>query len=787
MDARARLFGVRHHGPGSAALLKRALDALDPDAVLVEGPPEADALVASAALPGTRPPVALLAYSTERPKLAAFYPFAEYSPEWQAIRWALERGKPVRFIDWPAAASLAFDDPASRIAEALDLPDEGAWTPDGPDALAEGDGAGEPTGEDVGQAARVDPLDLLAEAGGYPDGESFWNATVEQRAAIDDDPFAAFDAVENAMAAAREASEPDEGDDSRHARRERAREAFMRLAIRRALTDFTGDLAAVVGAWHVPALRRDVPPSRDRDATRDLPRVKAAVAWTPWTNGRLTAASGYGAGIRSPGWYEHLWSVYARGGESPSGAIPLAAGWQARTASVLRRAGHAASTASAIEAARLALSLASMRGLESPGIPEMGEAALAVLCGGEPVKLAVVERELYVGERLGTLDPAIPQAPLQEDLAAWQRKTRLAPSASPEDLSLDLRTEAGSLKSTLLHRLLLIDVPWGTLVDAEAGRGTFRELWRLEWKPEFAVALAEALVYGVTVERAASGKAREAADAASAVPDLAELVRAALVADLPDASSYAIARLQRLAADSGDMSALMRSVTPLAKALRYGTSRRLPERELADLIRAVSAEVVAGFRHASRGLDREAAAERAAAARSFDAALSLFQDGALTVEWQRQLASLSRDERASPTVVGAALRCLHDSGARESAWIVDAFSWRVRGQEPEGAGDFLEAFLEGGAEPLLHDRALLAPLDAWVAELDEEGFVAAVPLLRRCFSGFDASARRRLFQALAMQPSGPGGQGDAPRADDASEAAFAEALPLILKLLGAER
>jgi hypothetical protein len=43
------LFGIRHHGPGSARALAGALAELKPDLILVEGPPEADELVALAA------------------------------------------------------------------------------------------------------------------------------------------------------------------------------------------------------------------------------------------------------------------------------------------------------------------------------------------------------------------------------------------------------------------------------------------------------------------------------------------------------------------------------------------------------------------------------------------------------------------------------------------------------------------------------------------------------------------------------------------------------------------
>jgi len=46
------VFGIRHHGPGSARALAAELAAFVPDVVLIEGPPEADAVVHLAADPG---------------------------------------------------------------------------------------------------------------------------------------------------------------------------------------------------------------------------------------------------------------------------------------------------------------------------------------------------------------------------------------------------------------------------------------------------------------------------------------------------------------------------------------------------------------------------------------------------------------------------------------------------------------------------------------------------------------------------------------------------------------
>src|SRR5258707_11253991 len=142
------LLGIRHHGPGSARAVRRALTAYRPDIVLIEGPPEADALVALAGSAQMRPPVALLAYRPPGPtakaatgapaskpgrlsRTASFWPFAEFSPEWQAIRWAVAQAVPVRFMDLPVA--LRFGRTAAEPSPPADR-DEPIGTDGPPDA-----------------------------------------------------------------------------------------------------------------------------------------------------------------------------------------------------------------------------------------------------------------------------------------------------------------------------------------------------------------------------------------------------------------------------------------------------------------------------------------------------------------------------------------------------------------------------------------------------------------------------------------------------------------------------
>ena len=476
MRDRLHILGIRHHGPGSAASTLEALRALDPAMVLVEGPPEANAVLPFAAAAGMRPPLALLVHAADDPARASFYPFAEFSPEWQAILWALQRDRALRFIDLPAGCTLAEEEEAAVAADGSEEAEE--------------------------ETLPLDPLSYLAAAAGHSDGEAWWNAIVEQQVQAPD----VFQAIAEAMTALRETLGELPGRSAKSLAREALREAHMRVEIAGALVEAEGPVAVVCGAWHVPALQIKGQVTADRKSLRGLKKVKTEVTWVPWTNTRLAAASGYGAGVISPGWYQHLWNAFQREARGRN-AGELTAHWIARSASLLRGEGFDASTASVIEAVRLAAGLAALRGHAVAGLSEMQDASLAALCHGEPAPLKFIESRLVIGEAVGEIDASVPQMPLQADLAKQQKKVRLKPEALEQETAFDLRSAAGLAKSTLLHRLNLIGVPWGKLLEAAAGRGTFRERWTVAWDPEYSVKLAEALVWGTTIEQAAGNAA----------------------------------------------------------------------------------------------------------------------------------------------------------------------------------------------------------------------------------------------------------------------------------------
>ncbi len=788
-DPRLHIFGVRHHGPGSAHSLLQALDALDPAAVLIEGPPEANGLIEFAGSPNMRTPLALLIYAADDPAFSSFDPFAEFSPEWQAMQWGIRHKRPVRFIDLPTSHTLAArkarkeaweaeQKAAAEAAEAEEEEGEGEEEEEEAGPLSET--AGEEGTAEVAQLRR-DPLAYLAELAGYDDSEAWWNALIEQGAHAPE----IFASIESAMTALREALDGEPSNDPARDLREQQREAHMRLAIAEALKEFDGPVATVCGAWHAPALRRKVAKADDKALLKDLLKLKVTATWAPWTNTRLTIASGYGAGIASPGWYGHLWGELRRwreGGLSPRAFTAL---WQTRVAALLRKSGRITATASVIEAARLAETLAALRELPLPGLAEMRDASLATLCHGEVLPLRLIEEKLIVGNDVGAVDPDVPQMPLQADLTRQQKRLKLKPEALEAELPVDLRSDAGLAKSLLLHRLNLINVGWGKLTDPGGSRGTFRERWILRWDPEFSVRLAEAIIHGPTIVEAASNAAVSRAKEATELGVLSGIVQSCLLADLGEAARVAISLLQAKAAVTADIGALAGATPPLVTILRYGAAREIPVDELRLLATSLIEAVCAGLVYACRSLDRAAAGELHAKLSEFNRALPLLDNEGLTADWRKALGSLSEDSFAAALLRGFAVRMLYDqsvlSPEEAQTLLSRALSPSVT---PGEAGEWLEGFLADGGQMLLHDAALLAAIDGWLVPLGEEDFTNLLPMLRRAFSACDAGERRRLLDMLRQPASAAPAQAAASGGAVADAPGFAAALPLLLTILG---
>ncbi len=740
------LLGVRHHGPGSARAVRAALDLCAPRAVLVEGPPEADAIVHLAADEGMRPPVALLAHAVDDPGRSVFWPLAAFSPEWTAIRWALAHGVPVRFIDLPAARTLALRDQEQ-------LPG------------------------DTSRKERADPLAALAEAAGHDDPERWWEDAVEHRGTSRaGDALAPFRALAEAMAELRSAHGDDGGRDA-------AREAHMRLKLREARREFGDAVAVVCGAWHVPALTEKRTVAADRAELKGLPKARTELSWVPWTHRRLARHSGYGAGIESPGWYGHLFHAPDRPVER----------WMTEVARLLRAEDHPVSPAHVIEAVRLADTLAALRGRPLAGLTETLDAVRSVMCDGSDAPLALVEERLVIGDDLGEVPDSAPATPLRRDLTRLQRTLRLKPEAAARDRELDLRKDTDAARSRLLHRLRLLGVDWGEPVRPRSGTGTFRETWRLCWEPELSVRVAEAGAWGTTVEAAATAKAEAEAARTPALAGLTTLAERCLLAGLPDALPTVMRALADRAALDADVAHLASALPALVRSVRYGDVRRTDTAALGEVAAGLAERVFVGLPAACAGLDADAAADMRGHLDAVHHAVGLLAGPGPAVapgireRWAGVLRLLAGRDGLPGGIRGRATRLLLDDGGltRDRAALLMglALSGAV---VPVEAAAWIEGFLgEGysGGMLLVHDERLRGLVDAWLVSVPPLSFTGVLPLLRRTFSAYGVGVRRALGELVrrggAVVSRGASGFGAG-----VDEARAAAVVPVLRVLLG---
>ena len=743
------VFGIRHHGPGSARSLVAALVDYQPDALLIEGPADADPLLRWVLADGMTPPLALLGYAADRPQTAAFWPYAVFSPEWQAIRYALRRDVEVAFCDLPAAAVLAR---WPRGVRHDDDDDELLQTGDAPAEILR------PV-----SLEQHDPLALLAQAAGYDDPERWWDDLVESRL----DSSSPFPMITDAMGELRMIM----GQDGPYAEREARREAYMRQQIRAALKRGRERVAVVCGAWHAPVLRWPLPPAAaDVRTLRGMPRRKIILTWVPWTHQRLASVTGYGAGVASPGWYHHLWVAPDR---------PIVR-WLARVAQALRTRDLPVSSAHVIESVRLAETLASLRGRPLAGLAEVTEATRAVLCDGDELAVRYITDHLVVGQALGSVNEGVPTVPLEADLTRNCRTLRVRREAAVRFHDLDLRRPIDQARSQLFHRLRLLGLGW--IVPAESGvqsQGTFRETWESKWEPEYSVAIVEASVWGTTVESAATARVQKIIDEGSLV-ELTQAVERCLLAELPRALDGLLATLTDKAALDADVVHLMDALPALARAQRYGDVRQTDTRALGKVSEVLVVRICAGLPKAVASLDASNAATMRRRIDAVNAAIGLLAESADDVgdmraepvearpstssgrrhsessrrsdprsRWLDTLATMIDRTDVHGLLLGRIVRLLLDAD-RLTDVPVRLERALSAGVPAADKAAWVDGFFTDGALLLIHDAELRRLLDEWVNQLAEVQFVDMLPLLRRTFGTFAPAERQAIAERIAL-------------------------------------
>ena len=735
----AHLFPVRHHSPRSSAALRAYLDQVRPAVVLIEGPSDATHLLSALVDPGTVPPVAILGYRTDGTPASSLWPFAAYSPEYVAAKWAIEHGAAVELIDVPIGAALAPMEGEPVGHDDLDDPgddEEGA-------ARAEDEGEAPPDEEEAGR--RISVYQACAEARGFRSFEEFWEASFEAPAY---DP-ASF---REALLAYADLVRAD-GERLVH----RACDAYMaRRILERMGPDLGPDrIAVVVGAAHAAAFAAgDV----DFALEARLPApVPCAATLIPYSFPRLAEQLGYGAGNRAPQYYQR---AHDAGCDFRRATLEVLVEFTEH----LRLRGFMASLADTIEAYRLAVTLADFRGKAEPGLDEVREATIATMCRGDATHVDGFLWPSVIGRNVGRVADRIGKNSLQEEFWREVRSRRLPATDAPESFTLKLTSEVEVEGSVFLHRLRVAGVPYATYLGTQRGAGGKKkgaaeadaqaflaqvsEAWEAQWTPATDVALVEKIVLGDTLEDVATRALEERLGAATGAGEAADVLLQAVVTSCPRTMSSALRACDRLAADDDDLPSLARAAGSVAYLAAFGSSRSrssLGDEVLVPLSQKTFDRAVLRVPGACTGNDEGVAAAKGALRTLHDLALSKpFLDRRA---WLDAARALMDSWAVNPSCSGLACGLLYLAQILGEDDIATVVGLRLGGaSEPVRAASFLEGFLEVNALVLVKSRPVVEALDAFLVGIEPSRFKDTLPVLRRAFARVGATERRYLLE-----------------------------------------
>jgi hypothetical protein len=753
------VFGVRHLSPAGAYHLLAFLDEVKPTAVLVEGPSDADGFIGQLCSPGVVPPVAILAYTDRLPVRTLLYPYAEYSPEYQAFLWACRNGAQASFIDLPSAHSLALYEERQRQKEEGGSPAVEGNLQSEADA---GSGSGSGSAPDQPQDTRSFASYVLrertlyqqiAELSGEPDYEAYWERHFEHSTQQD----AYRRAIHSFSAQMRELTEHQEW---KLAPQETAyneiREAYMRRKIQETLQagHCPERVVVVTGAHHERAMDLRHPVMTDREL-KSLPKTAAKLTLMPYSYYKLSTYSGYGAGNQAPAYYELFWQCLRQGELRKLPALYLS-----RVAASLREHGTYRSTASVIEGVRLAEALAAMHEGSQPTWEDLRDAATVCLGFGEFASIADALARTDVGTAIGILPEGVSQTPVQDDLNRELKRLKLEKyrTAVAAVLELDLREnrrvkseEAAFLdlrRSELLHRLELLGITFAKKQSVHQDSASWAENWVLRWTPESEIQTVESTLKGETVELAAAFVLKERLDGCPDIAEASRIIRTACSCALPELMEEAKSTLQALAVEAGSFEQVADSAFELSVLIRYGSVRRIDTDSLVPLLKQLFlrgtlllVDAAVCNDDAAHGMVKAIQSQHTVAQEHFETV-----DDAL---WHSRLQELaSRDDR-NARLSGFAFAILLERGELPEEEVAREVSRRLSPGIPADLGvGWFEGMSMRNRYALLSRTSLWKQLDAYIASLEREAFQRSLVFLRRAFGSFEPREKAAVAEMM---------------------------------------
>jgi len=706
-------FGIRHLSPASSYYLLKFINKISPDIILLEGPSDANYLIKDIAKSSVIPPLAILAYTTILPVKTLLYPFAVYSPEYQAIKWGDLNKIKVEFIDLPSYVFLSKE---------INNNDENLL-------------------KNKFRGKFYDSITTLSEEDSF---ETFWERNFEQAKTLEVFTNLIIEFSKNLRGY----------EDHLLDKENLLRESFMRSKILKIEEEGYKNILVVSGAYHSTELDR-VNNEYETALVSDVKISDSKVTLMPYSYLRLSSQSGYGAGNDAPQYFEDFWNFL-----NDNKLHDLATYYLGSLSKLLREEKYYSSTADIIEAVQLSKALTSLHHSYIPTLSDITYSAVTTIGKGEISKLAKNIARLDVGTKIGFLPLGISSTLIQEDFNKQLVELKLEKFKSnvAQTLELDLR-ENISVKSKelaymdlkrsyFLYKLVHLNISFAKKNPNKQQKSTWSESWTLRWTPEVEIELIETILKGESIDLALGLKCKEILTESNEISAIIEVLKISSETGNANIMETTTIRLQEISKTNDDFHVLTNLANDLAHTVSYGSIRKYPVENLQKLLAEIFFRCNQLLLTSSFCNDEESQNM----IKSIIILQNIIEDHfeILNIEsWYESLKKLSDEDNVNYKLSGLACSILIEKVKVDETYFQQQLKFRFsNGVKIENGAAWFEGFSSRNKYSLLSREIIWKYLNEYLSNLDELNFPIVLIYLRRTFALFNSSEKFRISEIL---------------------------------------
>ncbi|MHA1449967.1 MAG: DUF5682 family protein [Candidatus Hodarchaeales archaeon] len=745
-------YPVRHHSPVCSFFLKQVIESFNPDIVLIEGPVDAEIFINDIVAKKTVPPVAIYTYFNDKNnklgyngkltaksdiplRVTGWYPFAEFSPEYQAIKIALSNKKEVHFIDLPLSDKLKFE---KEMAKNKDFFTKyGQWS------------------ESI--LAESSYVDRLLKKTGFRDFNEYWNHYFEVNVVTKelDDYLKQLLTFASIL---RFFSEQD--DDFPTWKTVKEREKFMasQIAYWRSKNP-EKRILVVTGAIHSVVL----PFTKARAKTPKKPPKELTCALSPFSYTRISNLSGYISGIESPYYQNEIWKKLQKNDEDRKNVYnDTALQMLLEISRKLQQSNNRVSTADSINGYQMAKNLAAFRGSEQVTHDDLNDAIITTFVKGEIAiqgrEILKITRELLTGNKVGRVFSSRGN-PLEEDFYRQAKKLRIPVIGTSKKIRAEIyKRETHRQKSHFLHQTVFLDLGFARLEKGpnyidKTNLELLSEQWKVRWSDSISTRLLELSIYGSTLSECAQALLLEKiSDSYQSLEKMLHFLIFSLLMGFFDIFDGLMQELNARTGSGHNFTDLIKALSAGILLYNYRESlipkhNSLVENfvyltytnsvtKLKDLVNLPDDQV-----------EEHVMACRTLSAIAIESNIDLVSADLLVDHVERIMGS----KVIIPQIEGAFTGILHSFNRISEIDVVNRFNGRAYSNEgAHSAAEFLSGLFMLNKTVLITSELLLQAINDSFAALPDDIFLEILPGLRKCFTSFIPREINYLAQKVSV-------------------------------------